>query len=505
MGIPYYFYKLSKKYKEILQTPSQRADYLMFDFNSLLHPLTAEYLKTRLDLNESVEHIDVNSIMYSLEYTRKIVEQVDPRLGVYIVLDGVAPRAKLKQQRHRRFKSCYIEKRTRVWDSNKITPGTEYMHKLDEILKRFCNQHGYNYSSWKEPGEGEHKIFKILSTKGLIKQDETVYIYGMDADLIILSLLYSQHYKVVLFRDDPSKREESLKEQEQKVDTVNIDKLKRFIVRDLRPNEKRPDIKRLVNDYSLLMCLVGNDFLENIPTLYILDGSLDLILDIYRQLDKYITTESGEINYKVFLEVLYKLAKNELFVYSRWCEKQVKFKEQEQLDILEEEAQVTIYNNSKLMGRSQSEIKKRYYTFYNIEDPIKTAENYVRGLQWVMGYYNNHRHNNWSYVYEYHTSPFLSDIIQYIKQGVDKTLFIEDKPVKPLQQLFLVLPETSLKALVKSEDKYKIDTLLNIEWIKGYFDCNLVMDYIQKDSLWKGRMMHPDLIPLEALMLLEYA
>lgn len=483
MGIPYYFYKLSVKHKEILEKKSKRPDYLMFDFNSLLHPLTAEYLTRDRAENETIEEMDKNSTRYSLEYTKKIISQVNPKLGVYIVLDGVAPRAKLKQQRHRRFKSCYIEKKTRVWDSNKITPGTEYMYKLDDTLTEFCRENGYNYSSWKEPGEGEHKIFKIL---GGIGKGKEIYIYGMDADLIILSLMYSVDYSVTLFRDDSTKEE---------VTTVDIDALKKITALDLKPKRRDPDLKRLVNDYSLLMCLLGNDFLESIPTLSILDGGMDVILDVYRQLDKYITTETGEINFKNFLEILYKLEKSESGAFSRWCRKTVVFKDTE--DILDDS--ITVYNNTDLVCD-----KKRYYTFYNILEPGKAAENYTRGLQWVMGYYNNHNHDNWSYVYEYTTSPFLSDIIQYIKRGVNETPFIRDEPVKPLHQLFLVLPETSLRTLVQKGDKHKIETLLNMEWIKKYFDEKLIMDYIQKDRLWKGRLMYPELLPAESLMTLEH-
>lgn len=42
-----------------------------------------------------------------------------------------------------------------------------------------------NYSSYLEDGEGEHKIINFIKKFG----DKTCMIFGLDADLIFLSLL----------------------------------------------------------------------------------------------------------------------------------------------------------------------------------------------------------------------------------------------------------------------------------------------------------------------------
>ncbi|CAH7669110.1 XRN 5'-3' exonuclease N-terminus-domain-containing protein [Phakopsora pachyrhizi] len=99
----------------------------------------------------------------------------------------------------------------RIWDSNAITPGTSFMKLLTGSL-RYWNVHKLNIDlGWKQiqvilsdasvPGEGEHKIMKFIcrsKTQPSYNCNTRHVIYGLDTDLIMLSLEnHEPHFKVL--------------------------------------------------------------------------------------------------------------------------------------------------------------------------------------------------------------------------------------------------------------------------------------------------------------------
>ena len=86
-------------------------------------------------------------------YIDKVISVVRPKKLVYLAIDGCAPRAKLNQQRARRFRAAkdLAEARRKeaesqgeqkiaddeVFDSNCITPGTVFMTDMSRHLHYF--------------------------------------------------------------------------------------------------------------------------------------------------------------------------------------------------------------------------------------------------------------------------------------------------------------------------------------------------------------------------------
>ena len=122
------------------------------------------------------------------------------------------------QQRHRRFKSIQefqnqesLKKKymkdyeaSERWDTNAITPGT-FMELLSKYLQQelsTCEELSDTsiiLSDTNKEGEGEHKILQFLRTNPQ-EEDKSDVIYGLDADLIMLSMA-SQKPNIYLLRE----------------------------------------------------------------------------------------------------------------------------------------------------------------------------------------------------------------------------------------------------------------------------------------------------------------
>lgn len=143
-----------------------------------------------------------------------------------MAVDGVAPRAKMNQQRSRRFRSAKEAEITAAeilardgeiidmanrFDSNCITPGTDFMLKLSFALQKWVDYKLQTDPFWQQganvivngpdvPGEGEHKVMDYIRQERfqyengnrnttLYEPGDTHVLYGLDADLIMLGLV----------------------------------------------------------------------------------------------------------------------------------------------------------------------------------------------------------------------------------------------------------------------------------------------------------------------------
>ena len=153
MGIPSYFSYIVKNYINVIKKFKEyelKIDNLFLDCNSIIYDSYRNIDITNTN-NKNISKTIISSVIAKIE---EYVRTINPSKLVYIAFDGVAPVAKLEQQRQRRYKSWYqnevshqlLNKDTKeCWNTASITPGTTFMYELNETLtkhfdKNVCKQ-----------------------------------------------------------------------------------------------------------------------------------------------------------------------------------------------------------------------------------------------------------------------------------------------------------------------------------------------------------------------------
>lgn len=97
-----------------------------------------------------------------------------------------------------------------------------------------------------------------------------------------------------------------------------------FEYREVAPNMKmRFDLERIIDDFIFFCFFIGNDFLPSLNTLDIYEGSLDQLIEYYKQclptMTDYIT-HNGLIYWDRALPYISLLGQHELRVFKRRVE-----------------------------------------------------------------------------------------------------------------------------------------------------------------------------------------
>jgi 5'-3' exonuclease len=415
-------------------------------------------------LKNNPEELENNFFSDLTEYLADVLLTLSPQKYFIICVDGVALLAKVTQQRSRRYKSAKDNEGKEVlFDSSSITPGTDFMLKVDLFFQNWIKDKRdilpeiVIYSSHMEKGEGEHKIFDILRDN--IIEEGTGYhaIIGMDADLTILSSL-SHIENIILVREDWN-------------DVLNISFFRDELIAMMSSTSSSVishEEKRLfLQDFALITFLIGNDFIPHNMSLDDVGESIFFMLSIYSSLGYRMTGEDGSINWLAFYNFLSALSHEEPLMIKNKAEKEMKYPS----TILE-----SVYGDRKKEKEEQRYLtfrqkwyehalmpRRNYFTeieFVNDENIDDMCESYIFGLQWNLKYYLDHSVTN-TYVYKYLYAPLITDVKNYIfyliendrnklvnVENVDKS----DKDISnygPIHQLVSVISPLSADIIPK--------------------------------------------------------
>ena len=531
MGIPAYFSYIVKNYHKLLSKVSNsnlKTNNLYMDCNSIIYDCVSELDKS-VDLNESTD-ILIQNVCNKINTYINIIKPTD---NIYIAFDGVAPIAKLEQQRNRRFKSQYLnkmhnfiykEKNSKSWNTSAITPGTEFMNKLNTTLNnKYKSPQMFNVkklilSTCNEPGEGEHKIFQYIRNNVNEHNDHNTVIYGLDADLIMLCITHIPYCKSIdLFRETPH----FIKSISNELDPnenylVDINQLVDLIIIDMCDgNEEQNIINNRLMDYIFICFFLGNDFLPHFPALNIRTGGVNKMLNAYKNtigLTNDTIINNKVIDWKNLKKFIRYLADNEhnfLITETKTRNKQESInikKVPKNLDDNWEHFQampIRNRNTEKFINVFKPNWQRRYYlSLFQLEiDEHRRKQistNYLEGLEWTFNYYIDGC-LDWTWKYNYDYPPLLSDFIDYIPH-FNESFLDKNKnttPIHPLVQLSYVLPRQSLYLLPSSLK----DKLLN-EYDELYpEETDFVWAYCK--YFWESHVKLPDIDITKLQLLIE--
>jgi 5'-3' exonuclease len=336
MGIPSFFVHAVRTYKSIVKPISSLGvpvSNLYLDCNGLIYNAVRDVKLPHTSANRDAYESAI--ISYVCDSISGYVKTVSPTHSVFIAFDGVAPSAKLNQQRERRFKtwlSTAIEndhtgggdehplkphcadkvppqklRSADVWSTACITPGTEFMNKLHTEMTRYtaaANQTAvpqYILSTSNDPGEGEHKLFEHIRANPEQHRDQVTLVYGLDADLIMLTLNHLHiSSRIFLYRETPEfirSVDSSLRPNEQYY--VDIPYMADCIARHITVSTDAGNAmtkaespidpvvrKYLVYDYIFMFFMMGNDFMPHFPSMNIRTNGPTTVMDAYRTVFK---------------------------------------------------------------------------------------------------------------------------------------------------------------------------------------------------------------------------
>ncbi|KAJ1723077.1 exonuclease II Exo2 [Coemansia erecta] len=392
MGIPKFFRWLSGRYPLVCERVTDdnipEFDNLYLDMNGIIHNCT--HPKDGEVAPPATDEERFLAIFYYIDF---LFNKIQPQKVFFLGIDGVAPRAKMNEQRARRFRTAkeleelqakeLRERRARgemvvvgqhddysdkVFDPTCITPGTQFMDKLTEALRYYINKRVSEDANWRKPkiilsapnvpGEGEHKIMDYIRFSRAqpgYRANTRHCLYGLDADLIMLGLLsHEPHFSLlreeVLFGARARKASAAAADPSmQAFYLLHISVLRDYLDHEFGGLRKQLgssrqyeaiaagqpagteanadggadadadadafDLERIIDDYVLMIMLVGNDFLPTLPKLSINGGALNFMFATYTRIRPTLggyLHDNGELHLGRFETFMRELARVEV-------------------------------------------------------------------------------------------------------------------------------------------------------------------------------------------------
>jgi 5'-3' exonuclease len=538
MGIPFFFKSILTNHPDVIRACKNgtTCDHLYLDYNCIIH-MMAYHLLQVVDPNTGQEAFASDVINKSLDYIDYLITFVTPTTSLFIGIDGMVPRAKMHQQRKRRYMTVWRESemdkqnvRTdpKLWNSNVITPGTSFMQKFDSDIRAWAKKKSSKVpftilvSTSDEFGEGEHKIYEQFKNNS----HGSNVIYGLDADLILLSLLHcTPDRPITLLREAPEFHTQQ--DTSTKFMLLDIQSLKFNIFKHYMPEQSVDILDDFIKDYIIMCTLIGNDFLPPLSYLKIKMNGIENIMNSYKSVysmtSQPLCSPQG-LNMQLLLAIIADLAHNEDVLM---CEVSKQYYDRKAFvpktktgkDLIDWRLDnfPSLNKFPRIIDVESKSWRLAYYKHLfgdNSHALInEVCKSYIEGISWVYEYYFTQKQNNgWYYKHSY--SPSILDMHRFLSTLEESELktFTHVKThsthsefhslMCPSLHLLMVFPPQSSSLL--SANLRRIMTELSYgvlhyypqqfeisTYLKQYlWECSIKLPDIQIDRL--GRALHSD-------------
>jgi 5'-3' exonuclease len=292
--------------------------------------------------------------------------------------------------------------------------------------------------------------------RALQSSDDPIVIYGLDADLVLLTLLNSKSPAYLMREDQDSKDE--------RYAYLSTDVLKKA----LWPLSLPDQLNDTIRDYVAAMTLLGNDFLPHSLTVKIKEDGHSFLLSELSEMKKSNLTlleldAKGQYKFRkealLFLFERWALKESDMLLHSLKRKLQMRGRpgpenvlENRPLEWAVERSIVQVSTNQwSLMS-----VWKEHYTreWLLCDDADRPSKLYLEGLQWTLDYYTGQKGINTRWYFPFYVPPLWSQLASYTAKC--DTLPLSDPPdirltpIEPQEQLAMVLPLESWHLLEKA-------------------------------------------------------
>lgn len=381
------------------------------------------------------EMLDTIITNHTINYTLNLFSKFNNLELIYIAIDGVPTKAKIVEQKKRRFMGEFIkhshnyilEKHEEIlnveyniqnnipfnkykfmknkisWNKANISPATSFMKKLSNELNNVdfllkvnelfpkINREKLIISDFNQYGEGEKKIIDYININE--RKYTNICIYSPDSDMILLSMLIRKDLKKYVLRLNQQKSEDFNQIVDSISDLSDINDFENKLYSFIKTKKNKFNI---INDIVFIMTMFGDDFLPKIEYIDV-RNDIEYILNLY---SNYIKTNNFILNYNNEITINFDNFINFIKMFDE--------------NYLIKKYQLTkkYHNYYKLINKINNVLKKNKYSYDNVN--AFNIESFIEQHNILLKPYIVELFNDINYDIRYITSNSI-DLLSYYK------------------------------------------------------------------------------------------